>query len=57
MMIGNTEMSESEIKAYIHQLRSEIELLQRENYVMQQYIIARYFADIDPCEEEVHDYD
>lgn len=57
MMIGNTEMSESEIKAYIHQLRSEIELLQRENYVMQQYITARYFADIDPCEEEVHDYD
>lgn len=57
MMIGNTEMSESEIKAYIHQLRSEIELLQRENYVMQQYITARYFVDIDPCEEEVHDYD
>lgn len=57
MMIGNTEMSESEIKAYIHQFRSEIELLQRENYVMQEYITARYYTDIDPCEEEVHDYD
>lgn len=47
-------MSESE---YIHMLRTKIALLQRENYIMQQYILSKYFADIDDCEEEMHDYD
>ena len=50
MIINNTEMSETEVRAYI-------EMLQRENYVMQQYILAKYFSDIDDSEESVHDYD
>lgn len=41
-------MSDSEFKACIQQ---------RENNVMQQYILAKYFNDIDDCEEEMHDYD
>lgn len=47
-------MSDAE---YIQMLRTKIELLQRENYIMQQYILAKYFEDIDDCDEEVHDYD
>ena len=40
-------MSDSE---YIHMLKTKIALLQ-------QYILSKYFADIDDCEEEMHDYD
>lgn len=57
MIINNTEMSETEVRAYIHDLRSQIEMLQRENYIMQQYITAKYFTDIDDIEESVHEYD
>ena len=50
-------MSESEFKACIQHLRYKFALLQRENNVMQQYILSHYFKDIDDCEEEMHDYD
>lgn len=57
MLIDNREMSEPEIRAYIHELRTEIDRLKRANMVMQEYVAYHYYSDIDDTEEEMHEHD